>query len=117
MLVNVAHLIIAAGVLASVEVEVETVDRVQNGWIVIKGYENDLTPILTLVADVHVLDIFVAAEPLSVTVDGLTYRSHNVTGTANGMAFRATADDEEIENVFEEDEIEVRDNVVYLMAA
>lgn len=117
MLVNVAHLIIAAGVLASVEVEIEAVDRVRNGWIVIKGYENDLTPILTLVADVHVLDIIVAAEPLSVTVDGLTYRSHNVTGTANGMAFRATTDDdEEIENVFEEDEIEVRDNV-YSMAA
>lgn len=69
MLINGAHVIIAAGVLSSVEIELEALDRTEDGWVVVYAYTDDLTPITTIVADSDVLDIIVEDGIVGVEVD------------------------------------------------
>ena len=55
------QVVVAAGVVASVQVTVEALGHSRDGWLVVLGYEHDMTPILTLVHDADVLDIDIEA--------------------------------------------------------
>ena len=57
------HVIIAAGSVASVQIECEAVGRGPEGWLVVTGYDHHLAPILTLVHDDDVLEILVEGVP------------------------------------------------------
>lgn len=53
------HVVVAAGAVATVQVEVEALNHSSAGWLVLIGYEHDMTPILTLAHDADVLGVIV----------------------------------------------------------